>query len=143
MPTTYFLIAILAEIAMHLTIPIVSVIHRPWSLAGVLFLACGVWLNLSADQSFKHENTTVKPFQESSTLVTAGVFQYTRNPIYLGFVLILLGEAILLGSISPFIVVAIFPVLIVRVFIRVEEQMLAERFADRWREYATRVGRWL
>jgi len=63
--------------------------------------------------------------------------------MYLGFVLILLGLAVLLGSLTPFIVVPIFAAVIDRVFIVVEEQMLANRFGQAWLDYKSRVRRWI
>jgi protein-S-isoprenylcysteine O-methyltransferase Ste14 len=61
----------------------------------------------------------------------------------LGFVLILLGLALLAGSLSPFAVVIVFPLLMERLFIRVEERMLEEQFGRQWREYRATVRRWI
>ncbi len=47
------------------------------------------------------EGTTVKPFEESQALVTGGVFRISRNPMYLGMTLILLGVTLILGSVTP------------------------------------------
>lgn len=63
--------------------------------------------------------------------------------MYLGFVLILLGLAILLGSLTPFIVVPLFAVLMDRAFIVVEEGMLAEKFGPVWLDYKQRTRRWV
>jgi protein-S-isoprenylcysteine O-methyltransferase Ste14 len=64
-----------------------------------------------ADAVFKREQTTVKPFEKSTALVVTGVFQISRHPMYLGMVLILLGIAILMGTLTPLIVVVIFGIL--------------------------------
>ena len=74
-----------------------------WNLLGLLPLGVGVLLNLNADQVFHQLPTTVKPFARSSTLVTQGVYQFSRNLMYLGFALILLGIAILLRSLVPYL----------------------------------------
>lgn len=143
MPTTYFLIALLLCITLNFLIPVSVVMPQPWNLVGFLPLALGVWLNLSADRAFKQADTTVKPFEESSALVKTGAFRFTRNPMYLGFTIILLGTTILLRSLSPYIVVIGFAILMDQAFIKVEERMLAEKFGEEWREYASIVRRWL
>jgi protein-S-isoprenylcysteine O-methyltransferase Ste14 len=106
-------------------------------------LALGVAINLVADGAFHKANTTVKPFEESSALVTGGVFRITRNPMYLGFVLILTGIAVLLRSLTPYLVPIVFAVMIDRLYISVEERMLAERFGAAWQAYKRSTGRWL
>jgi protein-S-isoprenylcysteine O-methyltransferase Ste14 len=63
--------------------------------------------------------------------------------MYLGFVLILLGVALLLGSLTPWLVIPIFAILIDRVFIQVEERMLAEQFGQDWSTYKAGARRWL
>jgi protein-S-isoprenylcysteine O-methyltransferase Ste14 len=85
-----------------------------------------------ADKAFHQAQTTVKPFEESTALLTTGVFRITRNPIYPGYLLILLGVALIVGSVTPYAVLLVFAVLMDRVFIRVEEQMLEERFGQAW-----------
>jgi protein-S-isoprenylcysteine O-methyltransferase Ste14 len=143
MPTTYLLGAVLACLALHFIVPFLDIIPSPWRLLGIVPMLLGIWLNLSADGAFKQARTTVKPYEESSSLIQDGVFSRSRNPMYLGFTLILLGVAVLLGSISPFIVVVAFPLVIDRTFIRMEEAMLEARFGEEWRDYRSKVGKWM
>ena len=143
MPTTFFLIAVLLSLLVHLFLLVAQWVSQPWNLTGLVPLGLGVWLNLSADRQFKAANTTVKPFEVSTVLVKSGAFRVTRNPMYLGFVSILLGEAILLRSLSPLIVAIAYAVLVKVKFISIEERMLADRFGTEWEEYASKVRRWL
>jgi protein-S-isoprenylcysteine O-methyltransferase Ste14 len=143
LPPTYLLIAILLMLALHFLVPVVRFIPMPWNILGLVPLACGIALNLVADRAFQRAQTTVKPYEESAALVTTGVFTFTRNPMYLGYVLILLGVALVLRSLLPFAVIVVFALLIDRVFIRIEEQMLAERFGQQWLAYAQKVRRWV
>jgi protein-S-isoprenylcysteine O-methyltransferase Ste14 len=85
----------------------------------------------------------VKPFEESTTLVTNGVFRLSRNPMYLGFVLLLAGLVMLLGSTTPWFVVIIFPIVMEMRFVRAEEAMLEARFGDSWLQYKRSVRKWL
>jgi protein-S-isoprenylcysteine O-methyltransferase Ste14 len=143
MPTTYLLIAILVSITLHFLMPILFIIPSLWNLIGLIPLAFGIWINLSADQAFKRAKTTVKPFEESEELIQEGAFRISRNPMYLGFVAILIGISFLLKSLSPYIVVLAFAILMDVMFIRVEERMLAEKFGDRWEKYRSSVRKWI
>ena len=128
---------------LYLFIPIHQLLPYPWNATELIPLAIGAALNISADKAFKKTGTTVKPFEVSTTLVTSGVFRYSRNPMYLGMVMILTGVAFLLGALSPFIITPIYAITMDRVFIVTEEQMLDTHFGDQWQEYRNRVRRWL
>jgi protein-S-isoprenylcysteine O-methyltransferase Ste14 len=143
MPPTYLLISIVAMIALHFLFPAIRIIPALWNLLGFIPLALGVILNLVADKAFQRANTTVKPFEESSVLITSGAFRISRNPMYLGFLLILIGIAVLVGSVTPYVVVLAFAILIDRMFVTVEDQMLAEKFGVEWEEYKRNTRRWL
>jgi protein-S-isoprenylcysteine O-methyltransferase Ste14 len=92
--------------------------------------------------SFKKHGTTVKPFEESSALVTTSVFAISRNAMYLGLSLILLGITLLQGSAAPFMVILVFPVLLDRRFIAPEQRMLETTFGDQYRQYRQHVRKW-
>ncbi len=143
LPPTYLAIAVILILTIHFALPLAHVMEMPWRLAGIIPLVLGALLNLAADSSFKRYNTTVKPFKKSTTLVTGGVFRICRHPMYLGFVLILLGIAVLLGSLSPYLVVILFALFLEFIYIREEERMLSEQFARQWEDYCERVRKWI
>ncbi len=143
LPPTYLWAAVVLMVALHFLVPVTRIIPFPWQLIGILPLVLGVALNVTADKAFRDARTTVKPFQESAALVTTGVYRLYRHPMYLGFVLILLGLAVLLGSLMSFVVVPLFALLMERVFIVVEEGMLAEKFGQSWLDYKQRSRRWV
>jgi protein-S-isoprenylcysteine O-methyltransferase Ste14 len=142
-PPTYLLISIVAMAVLHFLLSARKIIPSPWNALGIVPIALGVAINIVADDAFRRAQTTVKPFEESTTLVMSGVFQISRNPMYLGFVLILVGVAVLMGSLTPYFVIPVFVILMDRVFIQVEEEMLEEKFGSAWLDYETRVGRWI
>lgn len=142
-PPTYLLSAILVAIALHFTVPVLTLIPLPWTLLGVIPIVAGIVINLSADRVFHRAETAVCPFDMPSALVTYGPYRFTRNPMYLGFVLILTGITVLLGSLTPFLVVLAFWLLLDRLFISLEEQKLAAKFVERWDMYKSRTRRWL
>lgn len=143
LPPTVLLLAMLLQVVMHFLLPGPRILGYPTNLAGLLPLAVGVCLNLAADGLLKRYGTTVKPLQESTVLVTTGVYARTRNPMYLGFMFLLLGEATLLGSTSPLLVVVVLPLVMHQTYIRSEEAMLQARFGVEWSAYRARVRRWL
>lgn len=143
LPPSVLLVAIVILGAAHVLAPLGMLIAFPLNLAGMLPLASGVYLNLAADALLKRHQTTVKPSEASARLVTAGVYGRTRNPMYLGFVLILAGMAMLAGSVTPWAVVFAFAVLMDRTYVRIEEQMLRARFGGEWHAYARAVRKWV
>ncbi|MEA3339981.1 MAG: isoprenylcysteine carboxylmethyltransferase family protein [Chloroflexota bacterium] len=143
MPTTHLLIAIVIMVALHLLFPVVRIIPTLWNLLGIIPLALGVVINLIADKAFHEANTTVKPFKESTTLITTGVFQVSRNPMYLGFVSILIGIGVLMGSLTPYVIILAFAIFMDRMYIRVEERMIAGKFGAEWEEYKRSTRKWL
>jgi protein-S-isoprenylcysteine O-methyltransferase Ste14 len=142
-PPVYLLLSIAVMVSLHFLFPGATVLNFPWQLLGVIPLAVGIGFNLVADRSFKNYNTPVKPLEKSTTLVTHGVFRVSRNPMYLGLVLILLGIALCMGSLTPYLVVFLFAIFIDIVFIRFEEKKLEETFGEAWLEYTKSVRRWV
>ena len=143
LPPTYLLAALALMVALHLLLPGPRLLSGLFTLLGLVPLLAGVAINLVADGEFKRLGTTVKPGEESTTLVTTGVFRLSRNPMYLGFVLVLVGVALLLGTLTPWIVVLAFVVLMDVLFIRPEEDMLEETFGQAFLDYKRRTRRWL
>jgi hypothetical protein len=102
LPPTYFLASIIVMVGLDILLPGARVLSFPLTLAGLAPMIVGGALNVAADRAFKRNKTTVKPFEVSTSLVTEGVFRVSRNPMYLGMILILLGIALLLGALYAF-----------------------------------------
>jgi protein-S-isoprenylcysteine O-methyltransferase Ste14 len=130
-------------VALHFFFPGEIILPTLWKLLGLIPLAGGVIINLIADSAFHKAGTTVKPFQESTVLITDGVFRMSRHPMYLGFLLVLIGVAMLLGSLTPWFIIPLFAILMDQLYIRAEEQMLLARFGQTWLEYKAKVRRWI
>jgi protein-S-isoprenylcysteine O-methyltransferase Ste14 len=143
LPPAYFLAAIVLAVAAHFLFPLAAVIPDGWRLAGLFPIAAGIALNVVADRQFKIRGTEVKPFKRSSALVTDGVFRWSRNPMYLGMVLIVAGIAWSEGTSSSWIAAVALAILLDRVFIVREEVMLEETFGPVYQQYKKRVRRWL
>lgn len=142
-PPEYLLISIIIMLVLHYVFPLIHIVPQQWNLFGFLFIVIGIILNFKAVVTFHAAHTPVTPFSEASTLVVHGVYKISRNPIYLGFVWVLLGFAFLLGSLSPFIMVPAYAYWIEKKFIEDEEAMLAKRFGKKWIDYSKQTRRWL
>jgi protein-S-isoprenylcysteine O-methyltransferase Ste14 len=123
--------------------PLWIVFPPPYNRLGVVAVVAGLLLALLAILRFRSAGTNLWPFREADTLVTDGVYRYSRNPIYLGDALILLGAWVWLGALSSVLGVLIFVVVTDRWYIRSEEQMLQRKFGSAFDAYRTRTRRWL
>lgn len=143
LPPTYFLNGIVLTLLIHFLIPFIQIIEYPFNLLGLIPLIISGILNIAADNALKKFNTTVKPFEASTALVTTGVYRISRNPMYLGMFLFILGESIILGSIGSFVIPILFIIVINKRFISTEEKMLASEFREKYLSYCKVVRRWI
>lgn len=111
-------------------------------LAGILCLG-GVALILVAARHFRAQETTIHPGGKPTSLIIAGPYRLSRNPIYLSLAMILTGVAIWLGSLLPLLVVVLFVTVITRRFIEPEEARLREAFGAEAEEYINKTRRWI
>ena len=109
----------------------------------VFFL--GALTSLAGSYAFYKAKTTVNPLkpENASSLVCGGIFKYSRNPMYVGFVLVLLAWAIYLQSLWSLLGIAIYMAYIQHFQIKPEERALKKLFGSEFEAYCQRVGRWL
>ena len=142
LPPTYLFISIALMVMLHFLFPLYEVIAYPWVLIGILPLLLGIALNLMADKAFKMFNTTVKPFQESTALITTGVFRFTRHPMYLGILLFCLAFLFVSFSLVSIGIWITFFISYDRMT-AYEEQSLIEILGEQYTAYQKRVSKWL
>jgi protein-S-isoprenylcysteine O-methyltransferase Ste14 len=111
----------------------------------IALLAAGVLVMLAGVVSFRMARTTINPLkpETATALVSGGIYRYTRNPMYLGMLLVLLAWAVYLSAPATLIGVVAFWAFIGRFQIPPEEKALAALFGHAFTEYARRVRRWL
>ena len=143
LPPTFLLMALILMLVLHWILPSIQLIPIPWNLGGLLLLGFGLWLSCAAEAQFRRARTPVSPLEKPGTLIRDGLYQFSRNPMYLGFVGLLVGVALLLGSLSAFLVIPGFVALMDLKFIRMEEAVLAESFPGEWHTYVQKVPRWI
>ena len=145
-PPVIYLAAIAVSIVLWIIYPL------PWfgsPLSDILFavgciaVIAVVAIEVSAMRTLAKANTTVRPDKGSAHLVTTGPFSFTRNPIYLGNTLLMLGIAMISG-ILWFVILAVVAAFITqKLAIEREEKHLAARFGKKYFDYAKRVRRWI
>ena len=116
--------------------------HR--AAAAALALA-GLVISIAGVTSFRRAGTTLNPLrpEKASSLVTSGIFRFTRNPMYLGLLLVLLGWAVFLSNALAFIALPAFILYMNRFQIEPEERVLASVFGQDFVAYQSKVRRWL
>ena len=94
--------------------PIVFIFSEPWDAIGWIFIVVGLGIDLWSVGLFWKAKTTVNPMQpdNSKSIVVNGMYQYSRNPMYLGMLIILLGMGVLLGSLSALLCLPFFVLMI-------------------------------
>lgn len=110
---------------------------------GSVAILIGLMLLVLAGGLFKQADTDMIPFRDVRALVTTGIYAYTRNPMYLGMALILLGVSCTTGIVSGLLVAPVFMAIIELRFIRPEEQMLRDIFGEEFDAYCGKVRRWI
>jgi protein-S-isoprenylcysteine O-methyltransferase Ste14 len=110
----------------------------------VLLVVVGESISIAGIIRFRRAQTTINPMKagNASSLVTDGVYQFTRNPMYAGMVLSLVGWAVYLASPITLLFVPLFVLYINRFQIAPEERVLTSIFGGDYVDYINRVRRW-
>lgn len=142
-PPAYFVAAIAAMVLLDRWLPGERWLRGAWRSAGAGVVLAGSALHVAAGNHFRTHRTTTEALGQARTLVTDGPYGRTRNPMYLGGIIMLMGLGLFLGSATPVLVVPLFAVAIWRAFIRHEEAMLADQFGGEYNAYRSTVRRWI
>ena len=113
--------------------------------AALVLVGVGACFDVAGLLAFRKAKTTVNPLapNRSTAVVSTGVYRITRNPMYLGMALILLGLALYLASPWALLGPLVFAAFITRFQIQPEERALTARFGAAYTAYCTQVRRWL
>jgi protein-S-isoprenylcysteine O-methyltransferase Ste14 len=126
-------------------IPILVWLLPPENKIGLVIIFISVMLDLWSLILFFIARTTPNPLTPDKTrsLVTTGLYRISRNPMYLGLLLMLIGWALYLGSVSPLLLLPLFVFTLNKMQIEPEERLLKEKFGEGYIKYQRRVRRWL
>jgi protein-S-isoprenylcysteine O-methyltransferase Ste14 len=118
----------------------------PWpALSGLAVASLGGLISGAGAREFRRLRTTVNPLhpERATSVVTTGIYRLTRNPMYVGIVLVLLGCFLAFGAASSALGLPAFVLYITRFQIEPEERVLLARFGNEYAAYKARVRRWL
>jgi len=145
-PPIIFLAAIAVGVLLNVFYPL------PWlgqPLSGILFvlgwlmIAAFVALNIAGMRALRRAGTTVRPDRATDHLVTDGPFSFSRNPLYLAGLMLVLGIGLILGAVWSLLLALIAAFAVQKLAIEREERHLQARFGKTYMDYADRVRRWI
>jgi len=142
-PPLIYTVACLCGVLLERSVPTGVLLPRWLVIAGRALMALGLGLDFWAMATMMLARTNILPNRTAGHLVTSGPFAFTRNPIYLGNTLLMLGIGLAWGApwFLPLGFVAAF--LVEKLAIRREEAHLAIRFGPEWASYSATTPRWL
>ncbi len=143
MPPTLLFVCLMAMLALRLLLPGPVLFSWLGALAGGLVLLGGLAITIIPDQQFKKAGTPVSPLDTPTILVTDGLYRYSRNPMYLGFALVLAGVWLMMGALTPVAGPLIFIIVTDRWYITYEEEKMAAIFGQAYQTYRRQVRRWM
>jgi protein-S-isoprenylcysteine O-methyltransferase Ste14 len=125
--------------------PLLHLWDEPWNRIGLVLMAAALVIDGWSLALFLMHRTTIHPLkpEDTSALVTRGLYRFTRNPMYLGLLILLTGFAVFMGSLTPLIMLPLFVMVMNRQQILHEERVLEEKFGEEYLVYKKRVRRWL
>ena len=141
-----FGIPILVSIALHFIAPLSlpqGILRQVIIPVGILLIITGISLVVLARRQFAQFQQPTDPGHPTTKVITTGVFAISRNPLYLGSVLLLMGIALALNVMWALVMLLLSTILCHYILIIPEEQYLAEKFGDEYKEYTDSVHRWL
>ncbi|RLJ00954.1 MAG: hypothetical protein DRP06_00560 [Candidatus Aenigmatarchaeota archaeon] len=142
-PPIYFTVLLFKSIFINHLIPIKILIYSPYTYLGLLLILTGIILNLWVSYLFKIRNTTIKPKEIPTTLITSGPFRISRHPVYLGLTMILLGISIFQGNLITLMFPIFFIIAMNAMFIPLEEKNLKKAFGKKYSTYKKKVRMWI
>lgn len=141
-----FGIPFLTSIALHFVVPfsLLQGIFRQLLIpVGIVLIIIGIGFIVLARREFAYFSQPTDPGQPTSKVVNTGVFAMSRNPLYLGSIIVLLGLALALNMLWTLVMLLLSIIICLHVLIIPEEQYLAAKFGEEYKEYIASVHRWL
>lgn len=142
-PPVIFLLPLLAGLAYDSAWAAGGLAGTVWMIAGGALILAGLAALIASAPRHKQAGTNIEPWKPTTAIIDDGIYGYSRNPIYLGVALVYAGLAVAGGSLAA--LVLLIPCLAVIRFYVIgrEEAYLEAKFGDEYRNYKTRVRRWI
>ncbi len=147
-PPIWFALYVAGALALHFLVPSTRVFQLPLPslgiIVGAVVLGIGFFLSQWASKIFAEEKTEIIPTSpQNRVLVTRGPFRFSRNPMYLGITGMIVGIALMLGTLPMFVAALLYFFTMRFVFVPFEEEKMARQFGEAYAAYKARVRRWI
>lgn len=143
LPPVLLLFCAAAMVLAQFFFPMTQIAPWPIRLIALLPLVLGMFIAVVGKQQFVKQGTNLYTFNDPDKMITTGLYAYSRNPMYLGFVIVAFSIALLLGSLIPLGIALIHWVVVDRWYISFEEKRMVEKFGENYNDYKKRVRRWI
>ena len=142
-PPVVTLAFLLIVYALGRFVPVPLTVPAMLRYIGLAFAFVGFLLGIGAFIEFMKARTTLDPHGAAKQLVTSGIYRFTRNPIYLGFLLVLVGLPLYFGLYWGIVLAPLYVFLMNRLVIQHEEAYLERKFGKMYMDYTSQARRWL
>ena len=141
-PPVLVLFSLILIITFYFLIPNFNLIPYPYNLFGILLILLGFAIIGKTNELFLKHKTT-RTINKSSHLLTEGTFSKSRNPMYTGMFLFLIGTGVCFMNLFSMLIPFVFILFIQLVFIPKEEKLMTETFGEAYLDYKKKVRRWI
>ncbi|WP_433603075.1 methyltransferase family protein [Nocardia sp. CA-135953] len=142
-PPLYYIAAVVGGLLLNAAVALPIGARPATAIVGAAIAALGLVFAWSGVGAVIAHRTTIVPHRPVSTLVTTGVYRISRNPMYTGLAVAVLGFGLLLNNWWPIALTPVAVALVLRLVIKPEERYLTQRFGQSYIDYRHRVRRWL
>ncbi|RLA45498.1 MAG: isoprenylcysteine carboxylmethyltransferase family protein [Gammaproteobacteria bacterium] len=142
-PAVYPALAIVGGYFLQRLLPLPQPTHTSFEVTGWVIFSVGILLIIWSLSTLRKFQTTAMPHHSAKHLVTVGPYRFSRNPVYLAFILLTLASALATGNLWILLSLPVISILLATYAIVPEERHLQQMAGDRYTEYSRKVRRWL
>jgi len=142
-PPLIFAIPLIVGLVANWLSPLPILAGRVGLWMGIALAIAGLGLIITGMIEFRRANTAVVPFSPTTAIVSSGPFRFTRNPLYLGFVLIYIGASLAANTLWPLFMLPLVILVLLHGVVKREERYLERKFGTAYTDYRARVRRWM
>jgi protein-S-isoprenylcysteine O-methyltransferase Ste14 len=141
-PPVILFICVLLIVLFYFLVPEYNLVPFPFNFSGLIVAFAGFVIMGKSRDLFKKYETTLD-FKKSTHLIQEGIFLKTRNPMYMGMFLLLLGLGVCFSNLFSMLTSFLFLIMMQILFIQKEEKLMLESFGERYLDYRKQVRRWI
>ncbi|MEQ1694971.1 MAG: isoprenylcysteine carboxylmethyltransferase family protein [Hyphomicrobiaceae bacterium] len=142
-PPIIDVVALAGALTLDRLVPLPALIFEGWQIWGLLIAAAGLGIAVLGLGAFQRARTTFVPNRPATALATGGIYKVTRNPMYLGVLVLFVGLGLAIKSGWLLVAVPLVAYALQKLAIEREEAYLTRRFGEAYLAYCAKVRRWV